>query len=204
MTKIVLTGGPCAGKSTALADIRTHFTEKGYHVITVAETATELIESGVTPFNCASRLDFQRAQMTVQYAKEQSIVRAAESMAYERILIVFDRGAFDTLAYVPEVPFLAWHAEHGISPDDRMAFYDGIFHLTTAAKGALHAYTTANNTARKETPEEAAALDDRILRAWEKHPRRFVIDNDGKSFSDKLAHLLRTIESILPDTQTAH
>ena len=33
--KIVLTGGPCAGKTTALQQIEREFTEKGYHVLIV-------------------------------------------------------------------------------------------------------------------------------------------------------------------------
>ena len=32
ITKIVLTGGPCAGKTTALAKVKEHFTSRGYAV----------------------------------------------------------------------------------------------------------------------------------------------------------------------------
>lgn len=41
--KIVITGGPCAGKSTALTWIQNEYTKKGYTVIFVPESATELI-----------------------------------------------------------------------------------------------------------------------------------------------------------------
>ena len=43
ITKIVITGGPCAGKSTAMSWIQNAFTELGYAVLFVPETATELI-----------------------------------------------------------------------------------------------------------------------------------------------------------------
>ena len=33
LTKIVITGGPCAGKSTALSRIQEEFTELGYTVL---------------------------------------------------------------------------------------------------------------------------------------------------------------------------
>lgn len=33
--RIVLTGGPCAGKSTALDKICDHFSKKGFHVMVV-------------------------------------------------------------------------------------------------------------------------------------------------------------------------
>ena len=42
--------------------------------------------------------------------------------------------------------------------------YDAVFHLVTAAKGAIDAYTTANNAARRESPEQAAALLRKMLR----------------------------------------
>ena len=48
--KIVLTGGPCAGKTTALARIEQDLSEKGYHVFVVGESATELIKGGIKPF----------------------------------------------------------------------------------------------------------------------------------------------------------
>ena len=37
VTKIVITGGPCAGKTTALSWIMNSFTEKGYVVLIVPE-----------------------------------------------------------------------------------------------------------------------------------------------------------------------
>ena len=39
ITKIVITGGPCAGKTTALSWIQNAFIEKGYAVLFVPETA---------------------------------------------------------------------------------------------------------------------------------------------------------------------
>ena len=38
ITKIVVTGGPCAGKSTALSWIQNAFTQKGYTVLIVPES----------------------------------------------------------------------------------------------------------------------------------------------------------------------
>ena len=65
------------------------------------------------------------------------------------------------------------------------ARYDAVFHLVTAAKGAEEAYTFANNAARYENVEQAAALDDRIIAAWTGHPHLRVIDNTT-DFEEKL------------------
>ena len=49
--KIVLTGGPCAGKTTALAYVAEKLREKRINTLTVDECATKLILSGKTPQN---------------------------------------------------------------------------------------------------------------------------------------------------------
>ena len=54
--KIVLTGGPCAGKTTGMSWIQNAFSKLGYKVLFVPETATELITGGVTPWGCGRNL----------------------------------------------------------------------------------------------------------------------------------------------------
>ena len=56
--KIVITGGPCAGKSTAMSWIRNAFTQRGYTVLIIPETATELITGGVAPWTCGSNEEY--------------------------------------------------------------------------------------------------------------------------------------------------
>ena len=45
--KIVLTGGPCAGKTTALVRILEHFTSLGYKVFTLPEIPTMMSTAGM-------------------------------------------------------------------------------------------------------------------------------------------------------------
>ena len=63
ISKIVLTGGPCAGKTTALTWINNYFSKRGYTVLFVPETATELITNGVAPWTCGTNYDYQRQQL---------------------------------------------------------------------------------------------------------------------------------------------
>ena len=74
--------------------------------------------------------------------------------------------------------------------------YDAVFHLVTAAKGAEEFYTNANNAARIETVEEAAAMDDKFIAAWTGHPHLRVIDN-STDFTDKMRRLIAEISSFL-------
>ncbi len=194
--KIVITGGPCAGKTTALSWIANNLPQKGYTVLFVPETATELIGGGLTPWGCGTNLDYQRCQMELQLTKERLFERGAGTMPVDKVLIVCDRGTMDNKGYMTDQEFSQLCREMNTTPAKLRDRYDAVFHLVTAAKGALEAYSLANNAARYETPEQAAALDDRIIAAWTGHPHLRIIAN-GASFEDKLEHLLREILSFL-------
>ena len=198
--KIVITGGPCAGKTTALSWIQNALTEQGYAVLFVPETATELIGGGVAPWTCGSNADYQCCQVQLQLEKERIFRQAAETMAADKILLVCDRGVMDNRAYMTDLEFacvLRTLDRREVALRDG---YDAVFHLVTAAKGALPFYTTANNAARTETPAQAAALDDRLLAAWTGHPHLRVIDN-ATDFEDKMKRLLMEITSFLGEPE---
>lgn len=200
ITKIVITGGPCAGKSTAMSWIQNALTQKGYTVLFVPETATELITGGVAPWTCGCNEDYQKCQMRLQLEKERIFQQAAETMNAEKILIVCDRGAIDNRVYMSSAEFASVLRSVGKSEVELRDGYDAVFHLTTAAKGAQEFYITANNSARTETPEHAVELDDKLLSAWTGHPHLRVIDN-SRSFEDKMKKLLSEISSFLGEPE---
>ena len=185
---IVITGGPCAGKSTAMSWIRNAFTQRGYTVLIVPETATELITGGVAPWTCGANKDYQKCQVELQLTKEKLFRQAAFTMQSDKILIVCDRGIMDNKAYMTEEEFRevaeALHGDAVVWRDH----YDAVFHLVTAAKGAEAFYSNANNAARTETVEEAAALDDRLIACWTGHRYLRIIDN-STGFEGKMKRL---------------
>lgn len=198
--KIVITGGPCGGKTTALTWIANNLPQRGYRVLFVPETATELIGGGLTPWGCGTNLDYQRCQMELQLEKERLFERGGRTMDAEKLLIVCDRGTMDNKAYMTDLEFMQLCREMNTSEVELRDRYDAVFHLVTAAKGALNAYTTANNAARYETPEVAVAVDDRIIAAWTGHPHLRIIDNSS-AFEEKLERLLNEILSFLGEPE---
>lgn len=200
LTKIVITGGPCAGKSTAMSRIQDEFTRMGYTVLFVPETATELITGGVAPWTCGTNADFQRCLLKLQLEKEAVFETAAQTMAAEKVLIVCDRGTIDNKAYMSGEEFAAALRSVGSNEVELRDRYDAVFHLVTAAKGAEEFYTTANNAARTETVEQAAAMDDKLIAAWTGHPHLRVIDNTV-SFEEKMNVLLAEIASFLGEPE---
>lgn len=200
ISKIVITGGPCAGKSTAMSWIQNAFTQKGYTVLFVPETATELITGGVAPWTCGTNAEYQKCQLKLQIEKEHIFEQAARTMAVDKVLIVCDRGTLDNKAYMNDMEFAEVIQFIGSNEVELRDHYDAVFHLVTAAKGAEEFYTTANNSARTETIEEAAALDDKLISAWTGHPHLRVIDNT-LTFEDKMKKLLAEIASFLGEPE---
>ena len=216
ITKIVLTGGPCAGKTTGMSWIQNTFKRMGYTLIFMQEPATELKSSGITPARCSSMMAYQLFQMKLQLEKEEVYTRAAGDIARgcteetgeqssaastgrqagRKVLIVCDRGFFDNRAYMTEEEFEEALRILGVSEEEKLLSYDAVFHLETTAKNASVYYGTATNAIRDETPEQAAALDDRIIAAWEKHPYFRIIENLN-GFEDKMRHLVAEIAAFL-------
>ena len=195
ITKIVLTGGPAAGKTTLVSRVLKEFKqEDGWRVITIPETATELISGfGIKPFdNCMSMLQFQDFVVGDQIHKEKLALDAAQLVPEDNILILYDRALMDDKAYVSDEEFAQVIARFDGRTEERvLANYDMVLHLITCAKGAEFAYDLGNN-ARTESIEFAREMDDRTLRAWSAHPNLRIIDNDA-NFNNKIERALREI-----------
>ena len=136
VTKIVITGGPCAGKSTALSRIQEEFTTLGYTVLFVPETATELINGGIAPWTCKNSDEFQKYLMQLQINKEKLFEKAASSMHTDKVLIVCDRGMLDNKAYMSNEGFNDALLDLNLNEIELRDSYDAVFHLVTAANGA--------------------------------------------------------------------
>ena len=198
--KIVLTGGPCAGKTSALPRIRAALEPLGWQVITLQETATELIRAGIAPWNCGDRRGFQRCRLRLQLEKERAYETAGRGMPAEKVLLVCDRGMLDSLSYLPREVFAEILAELGTCEEEQRDACDGVFHLVTAAKGAEAAYAQLAEGARIESPEEAAALDDKLIAAWTGHNHLRVIDN-STDFEGKMQRLIAEILGLLGEPE---
>lgn len=178
--RVVLTGGPASGKTTLISRILKEFKQDdGWRVITIPETATELISGfGINPFGvCMSMLKFQDFVIADQIHKEKLALEAAEVVPEEKVLIVYDRALLDNKAYISDEEFAETLMRvGGKSESEVLAGYDAVIYLVTCAKGAEFAYNLGNN-ARSESIEHAREIDDRTLRAWSAYPNLRIIDN---------------------------
>lgn len=189
--KCVLTGGPCAGKTTALKCMQKHFTEKGFRVLTVSETATDLLSGGISPFNM-DNITFQYIVTSTMRFKESMMQLAAETVDEDNVLIICDRAQMDNTAYMTEEQLSALMQRMNTNIVEMRDGYDAVFHLETAALGDKKAYDSnfLSNEARYESAREATETDHAILKGWTGHPHLRIIP----AFTDFDAKMERLLE----------
>ena len=78
--RIVLTGGPCAGKTTALVRIIEHFSSLGFKVFTIPEVPTLFTQAGMNYLtkNRGFFYEGEKATLEIQLALEDKFMRMAQ------------------------------------------------------------------------------------------------------------------------------
>jgi predicted ATPase len=195
--RIVLTGGPGAGK-TAVLEMLAHDACK--HVIISKEAAGILFTGGFPRGRDPDlRRSAQRAIFHVQFELEQM------QRNVDAAIILFDRGLVDGSAYWIG-PGDFWR-EVGMVREDALARYDAVIHMRSpdGPNGYGH-----QNPLRTETAAEARVIDERILDAWRGHPHRHIVDATP-DFLVKAERALALIRGYVPDccsgqvtTRTGH
>lgn len=196
--RVVLTGGPCGGKTTSLTQLRARLESEGYAVFVVPEIPSILIGGGAN-LGALELKDFKQFEtnvLSLQLAFENAFIDLARADTKPSV-IIYDRGLMDPAAYVSAELWSELLAANGWTEeglcDDR---YDLVLHLTSAAIGAEAHYAWDTDAIRKEPPSLAADLDQKVERAWTRHPAHHVIDN-STDFPTKLNRVWSLIEAQL-------
>jgi predicted ATPase len=184
--RLVVTGGPGGGKTTA-ADLFRR--ELGERVVIVPEAATILFAGG---FPRSAGRDAQRAAQSAIYHVQRNLEDVQSARYPERILLC-DRGTVDGAAYWPGEPE-DFFRHVGTSLDQELQRYDAVVFFESAAAGGIS--IEGGNPIRNETADEALTLDRRLQTIWGKHPR-FVFVPHSSSFFQKMTFGLAAIQSIV-------
>lgn len=186
LKKIVLTGGPGAGKTAVLETIKNNFCE---HVVVLPEAAGILFGGGFWRHKTlAGRKAAQRAIFHVQ--KEIEIMVQEEN---NRVVMLCDRGTLDGLAYWPAEESLYWE-ELRTTREKELSQYSLVIHLRVPK---INFGYNQSNPLRIETESEALAIDTKIEKAWEGHPRRFIIDSN-ENFLVKIKEVTTVLNNEIP------
>jgi predicted ATPase/CYTH domain-containing protein len=164
--RIVLTGGPCSGKSTILEILRAEF---GADLHCVPEAASIVIaEVGIRPpeNDWIAMQRFQRRLARVQ--REFEGCSDEQAARDDRKALLLDRGVVDNAAYIHGgLDLLAEIC--GTSREAEFSQYDLVICLDVPSQ-EIYKQHKASNPARSETYEQAVALMGKIKEAWKGHP----------------------------------
>jgi predicted ATPase len=182
---VVLTGGPGAGKTAVLELIRKAFCQ---HVAVLPEAASIVFGGGFPRQNTAPSIRAaQRAIFHVQRELEALVVEE-----HAVAVALCDRGTLDGLAYWPESD-ASWCDQLHTTVEAELARYAAVIHLRTPA---AHDYNHVNPL-RVEDAAQAEAIDQRIQKVWERHPRRYLVDSSVQ-FLDKVMRTLAHVRQEVP------
>jgi predicted ATPase len=185
---VVLTGGPGAGKTAALEVVSRAFCE---HVVVLPEAASILFRGGFPRRDSLpARRAAQRAIFRVQTELERMVLEERRAA-----VVLCDRGTLDGVAYWPgdEAELLR---DVGATREGELTRYAAVIHLRTPSES--EGYNRDANPIRVETAAEAAAIDERIARAWRGHPRQVMVPSQTDFIAKLRAALERIHEQVPP------
>ena len=195
--RIVLTGGPGGGKTTA-ADLFRR--EIGERVVIVPETATMLFTGGFP------RVGEPKARAATQQAifHAQVALEDIQGALYPGRVLLCDRGTIDGAAFWPEEAPQGFFDTLSTSLATELARYDAVIFFESAAIGDIS--IEGGNPARTESNEQARQLDVALRELWSKHPHFHFIPHSASFFAklqDGLAKLQEIVDHnglLLPDS----
>jgi len=195
---INIEGGPCGGKTTALAAICEWCQNHGYTPYIVPEAATALIGSGLNPTSPI----FQELVLRHILHAITERMRYQTSVEANKPVLIFDSGLARGQAYVGKTTFNQALDTVGLSLVDARDMYDGVIFLDSAAVGAEEFYTTANNDARSETVEQAQDINQKTLEAWIGTPHLgHIQNNSNQSFDQKIHQAIKHLARMLGEPE---
>ncbi len=184
--RVVLTGGPAAGKTAVCEVLRRQL---GDEIAVLPEMATMLFEAGYPrPKDPASR---RLVQQTI-YAAQRNLEGIYE-ITNPNVTHICDRGTLDGGAYWPG-GLDRFLGAMGSTLEAEYRRYDAVIFLQTSAYGAGTYETTSS--VRTETPAQARAVDERLQKVWCNHPNFYLVSHESK-FYEKVAAVLIALHRAL-------
>lgn len=189
--RIVLTGGPGGGKTTAGDFFRR---EMGDKVVMVPEAATMMFSGGFPRVSIPGAVHAaQRAIYHVQIHLEQAVMAQ-----HPELVLLCDRGTVDGAAYWPGGPE-GFFEDIGSTLERELARYDAVIFFESAAVGNMS--IEGGNPIRNESMEQAVTLDGKLRDLWSQHPK-FMMVPHNPSFFKKISLGLAMLDGIVSELRS--
>ena len=175
--KIVLTGGPCGGKTTLAGMLPCD--------AVIPEIASAVLRDGYRYGSPELQMEIYRRQLI------------AEERHGTKGIVILDRGTLDGAAYYGGIE--KWCCLVRTTYERELSRYDIVIHLETSAY--LSTYSCNTNPYRSEKPDVALKVDRKIGEVWSGHPRRHRF---GGTLEEKKAAVLDIIGSVRQAQEMPH
>lgn len=180
--RVVVTGGPCSGKSALCRLLAGRFPE----AVLVPEAATEVILSGQTPDGLGQEA-FQRKVYERQIVLERDALRRGA-------FLICDRGLPDGLAYCPGIL-----QRLGVSLEEALRRYALVLHLAVIPDPETYRRHCAENPARREDHGRALVLEKNLRKIYSGHPSyHFLWGSLEAKFTAAVRILLESRRAVQP------
>lgn len=186
--RIVLTGGPGGGKTTA-ADLFRR--EIGERVVLVPEAATLVFSGG---FPRVHEPHAVHAAQRAIYHVQRNLEDVQAALYPDRVLLC-DRGTVDGAAYWPGEPE-GFFTDMGSSMNAELERYDAVIFFESAAVGGMG--IEGGNPTRIESLQQAVDLDHKLRALWSLHPRFHLVPHNP-SFFKKISFGLAVLERVVEE-----
>ncbi len=186
--KVVLTGGPGAGKTVVTHRLAAAHPDR---FVLVPEAATHVYSDLATRWD---RLDLEGRKHVQRLIYAHQVAQEDRTLAQNpgKILLL-DRGTIDGAAYWPDGSDSYWQ-DLGTTNSRELSRYDHVIWLETAA--ALGIYDgEASNPVRFESPAAAVESGKLLLALWHDHPHLHHV-GAFVTLDDKIAAVMEILGSV--------
>ncbi len=185
MIKIAITGGPCAGKSSIISELKKHY---GKSVSIVPEVATLLFEEGFPPPNPWTQSWQNRLQNAIAL---RQLLEEEHAQNTNSKLVFCDRGLLDGAAYLSggiqefcETFFIGQKAA--------LKRYTTVIHLESLATMNPSEYKrlAKTNPNRFEDVKTAQTRELATREVWGNHNNLHILSGNINQYLDKIVSII--------------
>ena len=185
--RVVLTGAPCAGKTTALRSLL----KDEPNIKVIPEVATIVLgQAGITLASVGETIlqaTIRKAQLSFEEGGiEQAYVDGKDT-------VILDRGTLDSAAFMSG-GLDAYCRIFQTSSAVEYSRYDAVILLRAPSREVFESNKT-NNDVRTETYREALEVQNKLITVWSGHPRFYVV-SDYDTWAAKYEAMRATINRL--------
>lgn len=189
--KIVLTGGSCAGKTSAQKYIIDNL-NADMTILLIPEAASILLSNGVCRDEI-SRFDFQCNIFSLQKKLENVFETVAEKID-RNVLIICDRGTCEGVAFLSRTEWDELLRMYNTTFKNELNCYSAVIYMPSVSINYPDLYL--DTPIRNYTISAAQKESKKIYNAWKGHDKFYKVNNYS-DFDLKLKDVLEIVKKIV-------